>query len=750
MSDPRDEGVGALYTTTRPKGDGRRKIGREDSSPEIISEEIPPVRARPAAGGNQANHERLNTNKAAVLVDVERYLENNPRVPEVTARTTLHREAINALTQVQDSLGDYNSAAVRRNYSAAIQLLNQARDAEQGIKWYISEPHPGDETRTLVRDTRAMTAPPNPNSPESYAMNFLNISRAAEVMLDEAIELGAGEDEIREIRQKTRTRAQELVTRLQEGRPITNDTLIHLSDSLVTDLSSLRNGEGEKVFPKAKKTLNRAKSLTALDDEHFHISTLSIQKDAQGRNRTAVESEVMALGSTEGLREQYNNIRRTAPGEAAGIAWYDELPDAQRRLVRRYATQLGNGNRVLSSQMFDFVPGLKNAYLKVVSVTKPDRPAELQTTLEVLHCGTPTFHGKGNTQAATAATIEQARNLAGPEGEEAVDFALHTLNTDRQGGKEGEIVAQLREFVEAHEGTSLDVAPVNFFRRIARASHTFTDRTLREFSNVVSERGAPETVVNFIRQGEQTPWWKIWRESDHKKALRGIRELQDRDPELARAAAAAVRLRLSRDRASGLSRRNNFRISTEAALVDHEMNMLGGPTHRPKRRWYFCKSGKDRTGSAMYRATHLAVSDHLGLTAVAMEEEKAKEQATTAQNEIISNMHVLAEAGNAQFMAGMQGATVGAHGILPHTPRGALDRSTRASTAVLGANTAKANKVKTRKSLWGIFKRRVSNATAREVEQAVHGLREGFAVRNPLHVPTVTNANRKRVTARTR
>lgn len=625
----------------------------------------------------------LEQNEEEVGSKVRGYLETvaPPSVEEVkesSAKLTSDSSAdFSGITAL--SYGRYEGE-VQRFYSKAIYALQEARDAKQGVKWHLTAPNK-DGTRTIIRDTRSLGEKdaPDPNSPHSYVMNYLNLSRAAEVLLDQAADKGA---DISEVRKTFRKRAADLVISLSGGEPISSATLSRLTHSLVSDLKNLKGSDSKPVFQDVKKTLDRAKSLTQLDDEHFHTTTLSTAKDAKGRDRVVVESEIMCLGTTDDLRKQYDHIVR---GETKEIEWYNKLKPEQQVLVKRYAKELGEGKKVLSSQMFDFVPGMKNAYLKVTSVSEPDRPTVLKPVAKILHCGTPSFHGKtslGNIVEMSALNIEQARSFADRGEGRSLDFALHTLNSGGQDikSKEAEIVAALEDASESlgKSSVTLDKVPVNFFRRMSQSTHGFSEGGLKEFASLLkscaleTERVTPETykdiilIAKYAEKGETMPWYKqVFWQSDKLQAQRGLKRVASLKPELATLANAGFRLRESMERGMFDTRNSNFHISTAASLVDHALNARRGDIHADRKKFYFCKSGKDRTGSVTMKTSHIAVCDALGLTAEGL---KGGAEAREAETKANSNLVRLAMAGNSQYMAGIAGGTIGSHGIIPHTP----------------------------------------------------------------------------------
>ncbi|MEQ9116189.1 MAG: hypothetical protein RLN62_05290 [Rickettsiales bacterium] len=705
-------------------------------------------------GAKLNNAALLDQNEIDVEEKVKDYLGSSvpPDSDEVTAGAgEIIKDASRALSGMtaiaESSYGD----ETKRMYSAAIYELQRARDAKQGIKWNLSEPH-RDGTRSLIRDARSITGGIDTKSPESFVISYLNVARAAEVMLDQTADIkGVSSEEVQIKRKQIRLRSAELLKQLESSAKIGKEVIQDLNQQLVTDLSSIKGADGKSVFKDTEKTLDRAKSLTQLDDEHFHTTTISTAKDSEGRDKTVVESEVMCLGSTEEMRTMYENIANGSKHPS----WYTRLKPEQQRLVKKYAKELGEGKKILSSQMFNFVPGMKNAYLKVVSVKKEGEPLKLKKVAKILHCGTPSFHGKSDKAAMTKWTIAQARSFADRGDGKSLEFALHTLNSGTQPtGPESEIVRELMAAVAPSAGkksnVELDRSAVNFFRRMSQSSHGFTDSGLKRLATIIKTEGTKlpaeqfakvTTIANFVEHGETMPWYQqIFFRSDKLKAKEAIKDLITKDPELAKIASAGFRLKEAREsQKSWFSFRNtNFDISTSASLVDHAINVHGAAGEPKRKKFYFCKSGKDRTGSVTFKSTHIALCDTLGFTTAALQGGDAARDAARGAND---NIVRLADAGSAQFMAGVAGATVGSHGILPHTPKQLFTSEEQSLVADrLGLKTSKLNKVKTRKT-W-ISRDSVAEDILRAAQEAGKPAREAmaaaadenkFEVDNPLH-----------------
>jgi hypothetical protein len=694
-------------------GAGSRSVFDRDDA--MSSESLSPRSASPVT--TTENFERLEANKKATLGAISSYIAAHAAAPNTTAvkaaAITNIKVAETNLAKLASTGQNYNDSAAI--YSSVIESLHQARDNLQGIAWHVGAAHP-DGTKDLIRDARGLGPDgkdaPDPNSSVSFTMNYLNVSKGAELMLDDALVRGADKSEITELRKQIRQRAIALVTSLKNGETIDKEAIVHLNHQLVSDLEKIKIGD-KKAFENPKKTLNRTKNLTSLADEHCHITTLSTQTDVEGRSRVVAESEVMCLGTTPELARQFESI---AKGEADTVKWYQGLPEDSKRILRKFAPQLAAGDKVVSSQLGDYIPGFKNAYTKIVAIGDSERPEHLVVAAEILHSGAVAYLGSEGADEATRDTIAHARSFTGPDDGREVELALHTLNTGGpiKVGVEGRIVDRLEASTGAG-GVTVDVVPVNHFRRIASASHDFSDGTLGKFATEFQSKAIREgadaadvkAIVDFIAHGERRSWYNFTTKTDQDKAVDAIKLLRATHPELARAAATAVRLRISRDKFGD----KNFRISTEAALVDHELNKMLGEKGRSRKRIFFCKSGKDRTGSVLFRATHLAVSDHLGLTA-------AEAGDSASKGTMIGNLNRLANVGHTQIMAGRQGGVVGADGILSRVPGRVLDSTTIEVAAKLGYQTANYNKIKTSLKGWLGRKRAADSAVAAGVIKA--------------------------------
>lgn len=163
-----------------------------------------------------------------------------------------------------------------------------------------------------------------------------------------------------------------------------------------------------------------------MDNKQFHVSTLTKQKDAEGKDKVVVESDMMLLGLTETQQREYNEIKNWKEQDNLNIDWFDKLSDFDKALVKSYAKKIVDGNVMLPTQTREQLAGLRNAYEKSVFVCDTTGK-NMEQVLEVLHTGTPSFHGKGNKVDQTAQNLEQLDSFT-PDGVEITDNALNSPN----------------------------------------------------------------------------------------------------------------------------------------------------------------------------------------------------------------------------------------------------------------------------------------------------------------------------------
>ena len=317
------------------------------------------------------NYDRLLANKQNTQANIASYLKN--------------QQDVNLDQRKQDLQASFDNPQLS---SDLVLKLEELRDLELGISWAQFGPK-DDESYDLIRDCRNQeTATTDPKKAEkiSYIIQSTNLLLGAKKVLE--LE-GKNTDEID-------TLLQEQLSKL------TNTEKIDIKEFNAKVIKLLK----DQGISEAKAKLTTAKNFLSMDNKQFHVSTLTKQKDSQGEDKAVVESDMMLLGLTDTQRAEYNIIKDWQQGQNLDIDWFDQLSDFDKASVKSYAAQIAEGNVMLPTQTREKLAGLRNAYEKSVFVCNMDGTG-MEQVLEVLHTGTPSFHGKGDKVKQTAQNLEQ-------------------------------------------------------------------------------------------------------------------------------------------------------------------------------------------------------------------------------------------------------------------------------------------------------------------------------------------------------
>ncbi len=565
------------------------------------------------------NAKRLESNKRETQQVVKDYVTDSdlPQLESVQENATVKLQAaLKAITEIDD-------ASVRDSYSSIIASIKEASDNVCGISWYIGKEH-ADGTQDLIRDGREAIENKDVSS-ISFLMQNVNIARAAELLLDQAIDWGASEDDVRALRKKIRADAR---LAIQNYKKADAESTKKFNSGIIQDLENLG------VFANVTKNLNIAKEIVSFDDCHYHITSLSQVVDHSGKSRLVAESNIMNLGFTESQKLQFKQIEEAKDyGDIKGLDWYNQLSREARRLVKDNIKKVMSGNYVIPTQLKDVLIGARNSYTKVVSVDN-------EVVLEMMHSGSPSFHGKGDNLAVTMENMKQIKGFSTKE----VSFgSLNSSNSRWVGDKiDSSIVSQLENSTK-ELAAKYTLSPLNPLRFLgARTVQDNYKKILVGLAQKIRSSGdslAP--IADFLESGEKSFLYFFKTTERSKAALKALAGLSDSEAKGLRQAIEAKSL-MEHRRWASLGSNTNLSIVSKMQNVIH---YIGNEMEN-----FFCKSGKDRTGVGVFKATEDAVLDHLKLT--------DKKGRTAALDSLLRTQHMA-------FLSVGQGGTTGARGIRP-------------------------------------------------------------------------------------
>ncbi|MBA8666349.1 hypothetical protein H1Q59_00335 [Holosporaceae bacterium 'Namur'] len=563
------------------------------------------------------------------------------------------------------------------NYSELIEQLEENRDAGEGIKWIRATLEDG--SKVLIRDARNVNpnAPPPLDSPESYKIQFLNAARAAEELLD--LELGnTNSHEIQGLKNTVRL----TVMNFLENN-LGKDDIKKENTTLVEILKAAG-------IENAGKKISVAKDFGNLSDQHYHVTTITKQKDSQGKDSLVVESDAMLLWLTDNQKLQYlaikhakrgENIELTIKGEQVNMGWYNNLAPHLKDLVHKHAGKIAEGKFVLPTQLRGELIGIRNAHSKTTYVSSPlidSKPITLEMKARTLHAGTASFHGKQISK-------EERQEIATENLRQLQSFVLQgrttTINVLNSPANPTGIDSAIHEQVGKGQeklGGRRATTPFNIWRLVSRNDNTGFEKILSDVGIISNSIGLFD-IRDFLTTGKN--------EQAAREQLVS-QKIESPRPEVLEALEHAINAKhimttshLFRD-----PNNSNLELSTEMNAV--AFSLLHGTLNKDAKLNNItlsevvvqCASGKDRTGLELTDQSFKATNESLQL--------KGK------QGQQIENLKTQVKGGHTQFMASANGGTRGAHGIKKDTLAAFPQDPYKDNIEGLQQNTASHNKFK--------------------------------------------------------
>ncbi len=611
------------------------------------------------------NYSRLQQNKQETQSNVAEYLKSKS--------TEIEDNEGRKIPSLDEFLRDLNKETPPKDI---IEKLEEARDLWLGVTWQKSSPH-DDGSVDLIRDCSLQN---------EYNMDH---KRATKISYGiQTINVLAALTKVAEV----------------EGKKIPTD------DLLTEQLNAIKKGDridpkkfNDKILKVLKengvkspeKKLSAAKDFVSMDNQQFHVTTITKQKNVETEDVYVIESDNLLLGLTHQQQQEYATIFDGTKRPE----WYNKLSDFDKKLVKAYAEKIVAGNFTLPTQTRKHLPGLRNAYEKSVFV---DVGGKYKKVLETLHTGTPSFHGKGDKVQQTKRNLQQLNSFL-PEGKKLNDNALNSpsvmpgvanflnaIDRDAPGLIE-------RAQKELGDG-SITVTPFNTMRRLNYNNNTGFDKALIEIGASIQQSDGEKItkIAQYLIDGK-----------DQKEAFQELKnfESSSQDPsdkELYNALKNAMDAKKMIVNPSKMfeGENQNMDLVSKMMLVEFAANkgVLKDrlPHFNVEKINAHCASGKDRTGLILTKVTNQAISEALGLDDV------------TAKQ----NLKTQIKGSHTQVLASHNGGTPGCHGVKGDSKAALSDKDLLNE---LIEKTASFNKLKANKS----FGEKLGEASKKVVMAAV-------------------------------
>lgn len=590
-------------------------------------------------------------------------------------------------------LGYQNFSDVRE-LSKAIIELDEQKDKNLGIVWH------DDGKGNRIRDARNIVFTNSAfkeDAYQKYAMQVLNEARAGIMLLEQQVKyIQAQEKQLKIDFKQSPVKSDEITKRFnlelkslseaKENLEASKKKLYKIADRAVkpeniTKLpkeiraynSALVDVLKDAGITKAAEALNFAKEIASFRDEHKNIITLTSLNDS-----TIVEADVI-IELTEEQKAQYTRIAKSA-GEIIykpwneewykknkdwygklnakerknfvnpdqEYDWYNELPEYKRKLIAEVAADIAAGRKVIPAQLRELI-GLRNAYEKTTAIITEGK---IDILTESLHCGAPASKNEQGREVITKGNIAQLKeNVPGGKVNLNILSSLKTWLVAKMAGDEKWITDGVRKGAKGDDDVEVTASPINSWRLFGggRDQENFK-MALKKLADKMNN----SKDINFEKN-------KILRKylgtgkGKFEAAREQIEELYKDSPmKVGLLAAINARRNLNRRNIAFQDENVNEEISADMLILEKSLNdpeklgkLFGGDSSQQKKTVTFCKSGKDRTGKVMQKATRNSVKYSYGLN-------DKQAEAFLGQ---------LAAAGHTQEMAGIQGGTVGNHSI---------------------------------------------------------------------------------------
>jgi hypothetical protein len=570
------------------------------------------------------NRERLERAQECTTQNVNKYLSTHSGAKADLEASFAKLDASNAKRSLNL---DTNSLAT------LISKLEIIRDGEHGISTWNMENKDG--TYDLVRDAR-FASQPNQDSNTSRLISCLNYARGVQRIINEEVET----DQRTHYQGLLNNHINTVIEKYKKGEKI--DT-----KEFNTELYSILHSAG--IHGDIPKKITAISELLSLEDQQYHVSTITSATTSDGSTKYIVESDNMMLGITSAQLVQFKEIKRIGdnPQEIARLGsrydWYKKLSHTQQKIILENIDKLIEG-RVIPTQLRKILPGIRNAHAKTTSGYDPETK-QMITIQETMHTGTVSFHGNGNKQEVATNNVAQLQTFA-PEDKKV---NLNILNSPANPtGIDKAIVKQARNAVKKLGGI-LSNTPFNWFRLISGNDNRGFESTLEKLGEALKQKGAHYgDISSYLKTGK-----------NEKKAKDELDKIQD--PKVKRALEHAMRAKKLMTSFHFIYDPKNSNLALVSEMKRLEFEMRKGALRQELGKDVcqeiintLCASGKDRTGAAETETTRKAVNDYLGYDIDHVHRENFERQ--------VAGQHT-------QVIASVNGGSRGCHGIKSETHR---------------------------------------------------------------------------------
>tara|TARA_B110000503_G_C7104649_1_gene395365 strand:- start:54 stop:1532 length:1479 start_codon:yes stop_codon:yes gene_type:complete len=389
---------------------------------------------------------------------------------------------------------------------------------------------------------------------------------------------------------------------------------------------------------------------------HYHISTITEIEDV-----SVVESEIMHLGLSQTQKMMFQVIDSFNASidkkpmhielEGQDMNWFNKMHRWEQDQVKKYAPVILQENHVIPTQLRGYIPLIRNAYTKVLSIKR--KSEDIEELLESMHSASLSTATKGDNLAITMGNIAQLRSFAGPEARIHMNALLSPVNIFDADSADDELV---RQAAEKMFGVAKTTTPFNFLRKWIKGGGVDLSGAVQALDEIgiAIEKDVP-AIGKFLKLGDMEFAQDAIREVSNLKKSKKKQCLEN----AIMAMSDIIDLKINNYLDKGLENINS-RISINMKLVTHaaRKGILGKELVSLPAINSYCKSGKDRTQTIEIALAIKSLNQALNI----------KDLKTQTKN-----LKIILSGDHASTMAGLQGGSIGCYGIKSSTAQDASE-----------------------------------------------------------------------------